>query len=128
MAELQSQGTASAVLAAIKQAADELLQLERQQHGRWNTILGLLQQHQPSTCAAADALVSALAVMLFAQVVLDTAAVLQRRHQQLLQLVAQLGFSSCSSLSAVVQPANKVGEEASNSASSAFAPHTLPSI
>jgi hypothetical protein len=59
-------------------------------------------------CPTADALVSTVGSILFAQVVLDTASVLQRRHQQLQQLAHTLGFSSCGSLSACLQPATKV--------------------
>jgi acid phosphatase family membrane protein YuiD len=59
-------------------------------------------------CPTADALLSTVGSILFAQVVLDTAAVLQRRHHQLQQLARTLGFSSCSSLSACLQPATRV--------------------
>lgn len=45
---------------------------------------------------------------MFAQVVLDATDVLQRRHEQLLQVISALGFSSCSSLSVALQPSTKV--------------------
>jgi hypothetical protein len=101
--ELQARGTASAVLATIKHTSDKLLKL---QHAR-SHIVNLYRE--PGTCSpAADAVISTAGSLLFAQVVLDAAAVLQRRHEQMLQLVQCLGFSSCSSLAACLQPASKV--------------------
>lgn len=99
--ELQKQGAARSVLATIKQASEELLRMDRQSQLSLNagTVPG---------CPTADALLSTVGSILFAQVVLDAASVLQRRHQQLQQLAHTLGFGSCSSLSACLQPATKV--------------------
>jgi hypothetical protein len=59
---------------------------------------------------------------MFAQVVLDTAAILQKRHEQLLQLSGALGVASCSHLACALQPGAKVRpviqEEAEGTAAS----------
>lgn len=101
--ELQQQGSARSILSTIKQASEELLRVNCQSQVSLN--LGSVPG-----CATADVLVSTVGSILFAQVVLDTASVLQRRHQQLQQLAHTLAFSSCSSLSACLQPATKVCE------------------
>lgn len=102
-AAVDEMATAAALLATIKQASDTLLQIQSSQNVTFNST-GPSDAGSP----AADVLVSMVGAILFAQVVLDTAAVLTQRHQQLLQVVQCVGFSSLSSLAACLQPATKV--------------------
>jgi hypothetical protein len=106
-AAAQQQNAASKVLSTIRKASDKLLALLQQQSRVQQTTLVTVPVELCSR--AADALVSTAGAILFAHVVLDSAADLQRRHQTLLQLAHTLGFSSCSSLAACLQPATKVG-------------------
>jgi hypothetical protein len=95
---------AAALLATVKQASDALLQAQQSRQ-----TITLHSTGSPDTGSpAADALISMVGATLFAQVVLETAAVLQQRHKQLLQVARCVGFSSCSSLAACLQPATKV--------------------
>jgi hypothetical protein len=64
---------------------------------------------------AADALVSLAASLWFRQVALDTAAVLQQRHEQLQALVATAGLDSIPALASCLAPANRVRLRAAQS-------------
>lgn len=99
-AAVDEMATAAALLATIKQASDTI---QSSQSVTFNST-GPSDAGSP----AADALVSMVGAILFAQVALDTAAVLTQRHQQLLQVVRCVGFRSLSSLAACLQPATKV--------------------